>query len=107
MNLISDAERQFINFIVEYNRYYETKEEYDLRLAIFEQKLQFFEEFNAGEHKFKVGINKFADWTEDEYKGLLGLRPGRGDARHIDLPIDGYPDSLDWRSKGAVTPVKD
>jgi hypothetical protein len=34
---ITDAERAFINFISEYHRTYGTKEEYNYRLAVFEE----------------------------------------------------------------------
>jgi hypothetical protein len=34
---MSDAEREFINFIAKYHRSYGTKEEYNYRLSIFEE----------------------------------------------------------------------
>lgn len=34
-NTITDAEREFINFVSEYHRTYGTKEEYNYRLGVF------------------------------------------------------------------------
>jgi hypothetical protein len=57
---------------------------------------------------FTVGTNKFADWTSSEYKRLLGFRrQPSANANYVHLETDNLPDSIDWRTKGAVTGVKD
>lgn len=58
----------------------------------------------------KVGINKFADLTDAEWKKMLGYKgTQKKNASISDLnPIQkDLADSVDWREKGAVTPVKD
>lgn len=58
---------------------------------------------------FRLGINKFTDYTPAEYKKLLGYKP-KGQlllAEATELPVEDAPSSIDWREKGAVTGVKD
>lgn len=67
-----------------------------------------------GIHSYIVGINYFADWTIAEFKErLLGLRvnltkvKGGSTYTFMRLPSEiQVPDSIDWREKDAVTPVK-
>jgi len=57
---------------------------------------------------FSLGINKFADMTTEEFKMRLGFKPSSRQRNPVSIAstIDA-PDSLDWRTKGAVTPIKD
>jgi C1A family cysteine protease len=53
-----------------------------------------------------VGVNQFADLTNEEYRTMYMSRYNRTTERNtawLDAP---EADSVDWRSKGAVTPVK-
>ena len=67
-----------------------------------------------GIHSYTLGINEFADWTVDEYRQrLLGLRVNATQIRKgslttfMRLPSEvKTPDTVDWREKEAVTPVK-
>jgi len=60
-----------------------------------------------------MGINQFTDLTQQEFSDLyLGYIPRSNDfarSRNVYVPPKGQVmgDSLDWRTKGAVTPVKD
>ncbi|CRK97252.1 CLUMA_CG010648, isoform A [Clunio marinus] len=64
---------------IKYDRYYEGDEELK-RFEIFKDNVRKVEEHNAGESTFKLGINKFSDMNNDEfrkkhlYRGL-GLKP--------------------------------
>ena len=66
----------------------------------------------------RLGINKFADWTQDEYEALV--LPTRGRAPHPTLaaarsarlhapavPPAILPSTVDWRGTPADSPVKD
>lgn len=66
-----------------------------------------------GIHTYRLGINSFADWTAEEFKKtMLGTSirfSGHYESvgRFMRLPSHvKIPDSVDWREKGAVTPVK-
>ena len=64
-------------------------------------------EHNAGNRSFKLGHNKFSTWTKEEYKAILGNRPETDyDGPVAVFPVTDEPE-VDWRTKGAVTNVKD
>jgi len=50
-----------------------------------------------------------SDWTQDEYKRLLGYREAnrtQGRSQSAYRKLASIPDSVDWRKKGGVTTVK-
>merc|ERR1712184_224883 len=49
-----------------------------------------------------------SDWTHEEYKRLLGYKPEMKTTwNYADLDETNLADSVDWRTEGAVTKVKD
>lgn len=68
--------------------------------------------YENGETTFKLGINKFADMTEKEFKMFLGYsqRPRRSYTQNKNYfaaeNIADVPDYVDWNTDGAVTNVK-
>ncbi|KAH7717153.1 cathepsin L2 [Aphelenchoides avenae] len=86
------------------------------RVKAFLANLKMIEEHNAaferGESTFAVAIHSRSDWPEWELNRLSGSLlqcdecEGKGD-RFVADPDATVPDSIDWRDKGAVTPVKD
>ena len=57
---------------------------------------------------YKLGINKFSDMTEEEYKQRLGYIPLESEPTNIEYLTPSNGDqTIDWRTKGAVTGVKD
>ena len=62
---------------------------------------------------FTLGHNQFSDWTDDEYKAILGLVMPGTDKNHqsknkfIDFDLSDPPKYVNWVEKGGVTPVKD
>jgi len=54
-----------------------------------------------------MGVNKFTDYSEAEYKMMLGFKSIQGgETKEVHLKAATNPTSVDWRTKGAVTPVK-
>jgi hypothetical protein len=89
--------------------------EHDSRFRVFWDNLRFVDAHNerAGEHGFRLGMNQFADLTNDEFRAAyLGARipaARSGNAVGEMYRHDGaeeLPESVDWREKGAVAPVK-
>jgi KDEL-tailed cysteine endopeptidase len=101
---------EFIKYVAHHGKSYATKEEYEFRSALFKETLAKIEAENLkSENTFTVGINKFADWTKEEYRRLLGYKSMRAIAKNTAaLPVNvSIPSSVDWRTEGAVNPVKD
>ena len=107
-------------WLMTHGKQYNALGEKDRRFEIFKDNLRFVDEHNAaadkGEHSFRLGMNKFADLTNEEYRSMyLGVKPGENRPKRVGVRSDRYkvnageslPDSVDWREKGAVAPVKD
>ncbi|KAH7653593.1 Fruit bromelain protein [Dioscorea alata] len=110
---IAMAERHE-QWMVDSGRTYKNADEKQLRFEIFKLNVEFIESFNtAKNHKFKLGINQFADLTNEEFKAMYtGFKPSptsnnRSKTNFKYANFTDVPESVDWRDKGAVTPIKD
>jgi C1A family cysteine protease len=86
-----------------------TGDEYDMRLAIFAANHHKIEKHNAGNSTWTMGHNQFSHMTADEWNAAVkGFeRPETDNGDRVDLSeYITIADSVDWVSKGAVTPVK-
>lgn len=94
--------------------------EQDKRFNIFKDNLRFIDLHNEKNKNatYKLGLTKFTDLTNEEYRSLyLGARtePVRRIAKAKNVnqkysaAVDGkeVPETVDWRLKGAVNPIKD
>ncbi|WCJ32676.1 Cysteine proteinases superfamily protein [Euphorbia peplus] len=111
---LQDASMQTMHeqWMARYGRVYKDPNEKEMRFDIFKQNVQFIESFNKADGKsYKLGINKFADLTNEEFKTSRNRFKGHmcseqaGPFRYAN--ISAVPTSMDWRKKGAVTPIKD
>merc|ERR1712146_405779 len=105
---IPASEHAFFRFIAEHNRQYATHGEYRHRLHHFSEYLKFVEEHNsANGNTWTVGVNQFADYTPEERRAMNGYRADLKKANPVqNLSTANLADEVNWRSKGAVTPVK-
>src|ERR1017187_503671 len=70
---ITDAEREFINFIATHHRSYGTKEEYNFRLAVFAETYADIKSHNAkNSMTYTKGINHLSDLTPEEFSQRKG-----------------------------------
>jgi len=100
-------------FLAEYNKQY-TSLEHDNRKSIFVDNLKYIESHNErhalGLHTFRLGVNQFADLTNEEFRAAFasGYRtiPANTETNTFVKTDLEDPDSIDWRTKGAVTGVK-
>ncbi|XP_076971732.1 cathepsin F [Tamandua tetradactyla] len=101
----------FKDFIITYNRTYETKEEREWRMSVFAHNLMRAQKIQALDRgTAQYGVTKFSDLTEEEFRTiylnpLLKEGPGKR-MRQAKSPNDPAPSDWDWREKGAVTRVK-
>jgi len=94
----------------ERHHFYSTKSEHDKRFEIFKTNMDKITEHNKGDHSWKMGITQFSDMTPEEFKSYVSC----GSLKHkpsniiFDAPKDSNVTaaSIDWVTKGAVTPVK-
>ena len=110
-DLISATEYQFMGFVSAYGRSYATTAEYNFRLAQFTKRVEEHQRWNAVEGQTSTqGVNHLTDRTDDEIKMLNGFKqmPTVAD-KNVKILDLGYEAAtpIDWRTKGAVTPVKD
>jgi len=102
----------FDDFVQEFEKAY-SPVEYKYRQGIFEARLVDIKRHNADESRtYKRGVNKFSDLTLEEFKKYLGggsiprSMSGASAAPALKSNLKALPPSVDWRTKGVVTPVK-
>jgi len=133
---LGDSEKKalFDDFYLSHNKHYSTVEEISYRFRIFSENLAKIDELNA--HIVQpwgadFHISKFADLTDEEFKNLTSLhvdyseklkeilhlsteeKQNIGFSPSFELNLETEHNNLqlipafDWRTKGAVTEVKD
>jgi C1A family cysteine protease len=104
----AEVHQAFIEHVASHGLSYGTQEEFNFRLQQFAKKDAEIKEINASQNSFTVGHNLFSTWTDAEYKKLLGFKMPAGAKQPEIVVLDesNLTDSVDWRTKGAVNPVK-
>jgi len=104
----ADLDAEFQKFIEKYGKDYGS--EYDARKAVFAQNLEIIERENAASRGYILGLNEFADLSGAEFAKLYGsprVQPNTTKVLGVhQLTGASVPDTVDWTTKGAVTPVK-
>jgi len=89
--------------------------EYNMRKSIFEDNVKYINEENekyaSGINTYKLGITPFADKTVEEFQSYLSMHEKPKIPEKMLLGVhkasgNGVAESIDWRTKGAVTGVK-
>jgi len=101
-------------FKLNFGRQYASEAEHASRKAIFADNLRLINKHNRehsiGLHSYTLGINEFADLTNKEfvrkYNGFVAPSNLEDVKAETHIDITSLPDSIDWRSAGYVTPVK-
>ncbi|KAF7279591.1 hypothetical protein GWI33_006986 [Rhynchophorus ferrugineus] len=110
----TENHQQWLEFKKDHVKFYRSLAEEYKRFSIFQDNLQKIDEHNAlyekGLKSYKLGVTPFADLTSEEFKELLAFKPRSSERegnRIFEIPENvTIPESIDWREKGAVTPVK-
>ena len=100
-----------MHYTARFGKTYATREEFDMRSALYLDAARRIEEHNVnGESGVRLAINKFADLTKEEMALRRGRLPVERDDSEKILSYDSnykLPKSVDWRNHNAVTKVKD
>jgi C1A family cysteine protease len=109
---------RYEKWMAEHGRTYKDSAEKDRRFEVFKTNAHFIDSYNAaagpgGKSRPGLTTNKFTDLTEAEFNNIhvshRTRRPsvvGNG-FMYGNIGLADVPASIDWREKGAVTPVKD
>jgi len=106
-------QREFSKYVKAFGKKY-TTEDFFTRYEIFKQNLDMIELHNAKGETSVMGINQFIDMTSDEMAMKMnGFIPSNKPRHYAELTeedlaaVAAAPATLDWRTTGAVTGVKD
>jgi len=101
-------EVEWQEFKSKFNKVYYSAEEHNGRFKVFRDNLDFIKSHNAEKAGFSVGMNHFGDLTNFEFTALLnGMNVTKKPSQHNSPIINvNAPTSWDWRTKGAVTGIK-
>lgn len=96
------------SWLAKHNKVYTLAEEKQQRYEIFRDNLIYIDEVNQQNLSYWLGLTKFADMSHDEFKSkyLINIPIGHDTKFRYENASD-VPESIDWRTKGAVTAVKD
>ncbi|KAK1427442.1 hypothetical protein QVD17_16128 [Tagetes erecta] len=107
----------YMSWCAKHGKLYNSHKENAKRFHIFKANLRYIEQHNSRHSSYKLGLNKFADLSPEEYR-LLYTGAKKINSRHNvvnNIKSDRYsvhsrdviPDFIDWRTKGAVAAIKD
>ncbi|KAH9318734.1 hypothetical protein KI387_020503 [Taxus chinensis] len=101
----------------EHGKSHNDMSEKETRFHIFKNNLEYIETHNQKKKNesypyYRLGLNRFSDLTHEEFKnkhlGTLFRSTTRSPTPRYQYAVEHrLPKSVDWRKKGAVTPVKD
>ena len=103
---IRPVEYKFIQHLAKFAKHYADVHEWNARLSLFEAQDAHIERSNATEKNFTLGHNHMSDWSEEEYKALLGARKVESTAETV-IFEETNASEVNWVTAGAVTAVKD
>ena len=104
--------KEFTIFQDRFSKRYSTMQELETRFEIFKNNFVGILSHNADlTQNFTMGVNQFTDLTPEEFKaqyvGGLKTEVGSYGCKSFSSSGTGLPSSVDWRTNGAVTSVKD
>ena len=104
--------KEFTNFQERFSKRYSNIQELETRFAIFRNNFMgILAHNNDLSQNFTMGVNQFTDLTPEEFRaqyvGGLKTQVGSYGCKSFTSDASGAPSSIDWRTKGAVTSVKD
>ncbi|GAU44454.1 hypothetical protein TSUD_93080 [Trifolium subterraneum] len=108
----SSLQERHEQWMTKYDKVYKDDAEREKRFMIFKDNVEFIESFNAANNKpYKLSVNHLADLTLEEFKASRnGYKKRSLEFTTTSFKYENVtdiPEAIDWRTKGAVTPIKD
>lgn len=104
LSLSIDSE--FASYVMTHEKHYLPSEQ-QYRYKVFKYNMDWISKMNAQNHSYSLGLTPFSDLTHTEFinSKLCGCMIQQ---KHISKQTINtvFEESIDWREKGAVTPVK-
>lgn len=102
-----DRWTRFQDFVKRHNKVYDTMEVMKTRFQQYRENMEFAEAQNALQKNYTLGETRFADMSLQEFRQHKNNYMLGSSCTKFKSTDSSVPDELDWRSKGAVTNVKD
>ena len=106
--------KAFNDFTINHNKTYQNVNDMIEAFGRFNANIIKINSHNATFHGYELGVNQFADLDIDQFNTLFKSGKGCYESLELGSPCSKFvsdgkslPDSVDWRTKGVVTPVKD
>jgi len=92
--------------MAQFNKNYQSLEEYSLRLIEFSKINQAIVHFSSHPHTSWVTHNRFSDWTCAEREFLMGYHRNYREFRRQGYYPGSQVKHINWVEMGAITPVQ-
>ena len=106
MNLRYKTDSAFVRYLAKYGKSYENVSEYEMRRALFEERMSLVTDHNAqNDQTWFMGVNQFSDMLPHEISGMMGGGIEGEHREHLEVipqePMVRGGTPVDWRSKMA------
>merc|ERR1712121_33296 len=110
-----NLDEEWTSFKSKFAKAYETMEEEAMRREIFETHVRYIQGHNQayrnGDVSFFLGVNEFTDLKNEEFVSKMNGYKGKGQPSYNPVyeaaeNLRDLPATVDWRTKGYVTPIK-
>jgi len=99
---------EFAQWAAKYGKTYATTEEAQYRRGVWMKNKVYVEDWNAKDNGVTLAMNKFADMPVEEWRQYFNgytMKPRTTERTEVLSEVN-LPASVDWRTKGVVTPIK-
>jgi C1A family cysteine protease len=102
---LASCNPNFLDFVKKYEKNYDNAE-LMYRLSVFEENMKIITKLNADNNGASYGVGPFADLTSEEFNAqYTGWVPTSMKIEEVTYNVT-LADDVDWRSKNAITPIK-
>ncbi len=107
---------RFKDWVVKHDIFISDDSQFDKMFNNWIDNDKYIEYINSLNKTYRLGHNKYSGMNQQEFRELMGFKSNfeelrqylRGPSKNYSTEqVDAVPSSVDWRTKGAVTPVKD